>query len=391
MVIKPITISILAGLWPENFIAQIIVFIILVLIIITCYLTYLNVLRYQKEIEGIGQVENNLDAWIDRKEQGFVESEQAQSIEAKQIIERATIEELRQNVPGGLLISTRLDTIERLEKYHIKLNVEALQNLSVAEEDRRWSVKVPGILISISIMLGMLGTFIGLTIMVQNILTVLPEKDGEITRIIEATNNMRGLMSGVSSAFSTTLLGLVGTIIATLLNTYLQQLQIKVFAELEDLTINKLLPHTIPNIGDENIIENITHNLESSFDNLEKTIKHNENIIGGLGQVQEGFKAIVADVQKITHRESSNEIAGIIGQLVEMNNRIKEVSKHYEVKYKNVEKLESIAGKQLTDYNKMMLDITRLPGWFRWVLVILIITAGSSLIFVGIQIYYLFQ
>lgn len=384
------TLLLFSGFWPDNIIAQLILVIIPLLIIYTFWLTFKNVLRYQTELNGIRQVERNLNQWLDAIEDtDYEESEETASIDIDPIVAKVPITSLRENVSkNAVLIQDRLDTIERLEQFHIKLNVEALQNLSIASEDERWQIKVPGMLISISIMLGMLGTFIGLTLMVANIVEVLPEETENISEILKATSNMRGLMSGVSSAFSTTLIGLIGTILATLMNTYLQQKQIEVFATLENFTINKLLPHTIPNIEDENVLENITHNLDASFSNLERTIHDNKAILGELGQVQVGFKAIVDDVRKITLRESSSELTSVINHLITMNNRLREVSQHYEVKYKNVQELERIAGKQVVDYNKMMLDATRLPGWFRWVLISLGVIAVSALTVTGFAIYY---
>lgn len=382
------TLLLFLGFWPDNIIAQLILVIIPLLIIYTFWLTFKNVLRYRTELNGIRQVERNLNQWLDAIEDtDYEESEETASIDIDPIVAKVPIASLRENIPkNAVLIQDRLDTIERLEQFHIKLNVEALQNLSIASEDERWQIKVPGMLISISIMLGMLGTFIGLTIMVASIVKGLPEGEN-MSDILKATSNMRNLMSGVSSAFSTTLIGLIGTILATLMNTYLEQKQIEVLATLEKFTINKLLPHTIPDIEGENVLENITHNLDASFSNLERTIHDNKTILGELGQVQVGFKAIVDDVRKITLRESSSELKGVINHLITMNNRLRDVSQHYEIKYKNVQELERIAGKQVVDYNKMMLDATRLPGWFRWVLISLGVIAISVLTLAGFTIY----
>ena len=375
------------SLWPDNLIAQFIVFIIPILVGLVSLLTFHNVRRFGRELKAIQLVESNLDKWLDSIGQTDYESEEADTIDVVQIIAKVPIELLKKKVNPSTLICQRLSTIERLEQFHIKLNVESLQNLSIANEDRNWSVKAPGILISISIMLGMLGTFVGLSIMVSNIVSTLPEGTEDLSGILNATSKMREMMSGVNSAFSTTLLGLFGTIVATILNVYVEQKQITVFSTLENFTINKLLPHTIPNIEDENVLENITHNLETSFSNLETTIGHNWKILSELGQVQEGFKVIVDDVRKLTIKESSNELSGVINHLVEMNTRLKEVATHYDIKYKNVQELERIAGKQIADYNKMMFDLTKLPGWFRWVLITLITIAFSTLTFVGFLIY----
>ena len=373
--------SLVSGLWIGNtLIAKGIIVLISTLILLAIWLTLQNFKRYQTEFRGLRIVEDNLDEFLDNLNEPEIESEDAEEIEIDPTVAKAPIEALKSGlINKKLIIYQRLETINRLQQFHIKLNVESLQNLSIAAENQRVSVKFPGLVVSLSMMLGMLGTFIGLAILVHQVVNSLPDGTNDLNAIIDAAKNMKALMGGVKTAFSTTLFGLAGTILATLLNFQLQNKQIEFFEGLEKFTINKLLPHTLPNMEDENVLENITHNLDASFSNLESTIHQNHRILEELGQIQGGFREIVEQVRQLTLKQSSQELTAVVGQIIEMNNTMKDVIKSYEVKFRYLEDLEGKAGKQMADLEKMKLDFTRLPGWSRWVFYLMVVMAAGIL------------
>src|SRR5260221_210331 len=67
------------------------------------------------------------------------------------------------------IIGSRLLAIQKMRSSHAKVNVQALQEMSIAKEAARQGLGFPSFVVGFAMLLGLLGTIIGLTKMVQTI------------------------------------------------------------------------------------------------------------------------------------------------------------------------------------------------------------------------------
>ena len=210
--------------------AKFIIGLIFALLIISTVVTTRHVIRYWREGRGVKRVGKNLKKWIDQQKiakekpktthrfdvspnpAGPVETAEAEAneeaaeadeeaaeangktaeadappdteqtspppdepIETDHAPEGTTyqptaiIKDLKKDVGKKLIIWQRLDTLEKLKGHRIKIDVNVLQKLSIAAEARRWTVRIPDFVKGIAMLLGLLGTFYGLTDMVYNL------------------------------------------------------------------------------------------------------------------------------------------------------------------------------------------------------------------------------
>ena len=259
------------------------------------------------------------------------------------------------------LIGKRLDIMILLKEKKAKLSLESLQNLTFTVENEQTSMKVPGLVSTLSMMFGMLGTCIGLILLFHSL------SDNNGSGDIEYKN----LISGVRTAFSTTIVGLACSIWATWLNYRLENTQIAYFAKLESVTINNLIPHAFPDFEDQSTLKQIAVDLKTSFSDTKKIIGENHAIIRSLTPVQESFRVIIEDIRGITQRESSASLSDIIVKLTEMHNMFNEVQETQNGKFQLLEKIENINDRQLGDYNRIMDNLGQLPNLIKGIAIIL--------------------
>src|SRR5260221_571336 len=84
------------------------------------------------------------------------------------------LNELAEGVPPDTIVGDRLHTIIKMKQARVKVNVDALQQSSVLKESAKWTLALPAYIVSLVMMLGLLGTFIGLSLMVMDIQQSLP-------------------------------------------------------------------------------------------------------------------------------------------------------------------------------------------------------------------------
>jgi hypothetical protein len=229
----------------------------------------------------------------------------------------ADLETLSAGIPQGTLIAERLAAIDKLRAHQVRVDLVTLQQLSRAREAARPGLSAASDGASLVMMLGLLGTFLGLAIMVQRIHYALPGETGAMS--VEswsgAIRNVAGVLAGVKTAFSASLVGIVCAIFCTSLNRRLRSAQLRVFERLERITTEDLLPAMVPAAGDESLLDRVSRQLESSFAHLDAIFQLNQEALQEMTGAEDAFLGIVDEIRRITNDESSRNFATVVEQL----------------------------------------------------------------------------
>lgn len=234
--------------------------------------------------------------------------------------------------PKESLIGDRLLAIQKMRASHAKVNVQALQEMSVAKEGASRGLGFPSFVVGFAMLLGLLGTIIGLTEMAQTIHKTLPTaQDGGSLR--EALTNVQSVLGSMKSAFAATLAGLICSISASLLNLRLEKSQSRFFEKLERFTIEELLPRTSPSIEDETLLVQVGAQMERYFDELRAVAEQNNQTVQELSAAQKAIGSTIDSIERMSKtgtagnvQEVVGQLAGVIGELHSTNKCIVELT-----------------------------------------------------------------
>ena len=109
-------------------------------------------------------------------------------------------------------------------------------------------------IIGIMVFLGLIGTFWGLLITVSGVKEVLDTLDPRQAQDAAAfatqlKSSIGGLLGGMSTAFSTSLFGLAGTVVLGFVDVQTRQARAGFLAELDNFVISLLIPTLLPTRG----------------------------------------------------------------------------------------------------------------------------------------------
>jgi hypothetical protein len=237
------------------------------------------------------------------------------------------LHELAEGVPRDTLIGDRLTTILRMKQARVRVNVDALQQSSVLKESAKWTLSFPAYVVSLVMMLGLLGTFIGLSLMVVDIQQSLPgDAHATATQWAASVSSLGRILAGKKTAFSATLAGLFFSIVVSILNFALAKAQSDLYDRLERFTTEDLLPAALPAFDDETPWEKLTTQLGDSFEHLKVVAGEQTRSAEQLLAVEQTFSKIIDNIEAITQRAATaplqgmaGEISSVIGQLTEVN------------------------------------------------------------------------
>jgi biopolymer transport protein ExbB/TolQ len=236
----------------------------------------------------------------------------------------ADLATLRKELTPDSLIAERFEAIEKLRTRQVRVNPNALQQLSLARDDARPGMAVPGAVAGLATMLGLLGTFIGLAVMVQQIQFVLPQSSGSVTvgSWTQSVDNISRVLGGIKTAFSCSLVGIVCSILASLINFRLRSAQALCFERLERFTTEDLLPAAVPTVEDESLLDRVSLQLENSFARLDDIYRQNQDALKDMTGAQRAFVDIVEEIRKITRSEASRNLEGVLEQISQTNRSV---------------------------------------------------------------------
>jgi biopolymer transport protein ExbB/TolQ len=287
-----------------------IIFVLLVLLGAAVYFAGLHTKRYDRHENGLlDKVIAASAAASENKADGDPDHVLAQLIVCLPTDNKGR---LRESVIGDRLLALR-----KMRASHAKVNVQALQEMSIAKEAARRGIGFPSFVVGFAMLLGLLGTIIGLTKMVQTIHLTLPTAADTLTPASwsQSLNNVRDVMSSMKSAFSATLVGLFCSITASLLNLRLEKAQSRFFEKLERFTIEELLPKTSPTMEDETLLQSINTQMERYFDELREVAEQNNQTVQDLSAAQKAFETTIASIEQMSRGNSPGSVQEVIGQL----------------------------------------------------------------------------
>lgn len=232
---------------------------------------------------------------------------------------------LCERVDKTSIIGDRLAELARMKQARVRVQVEALQQMTVMRENARPGLAFPGYAVDLCTMGGMLGTFIGLCMMLLQMQGVIPG-DGTPAAdgFAQASASLAGIIASKKTAFVTTLVGLFCAIVVSALNFLLARAQSAFYDELERFTVAELLPATVPAVEDETPLEKLSLQLAESFATLtdlsrlqERNAERQTGMHEALGTTVESIRrlALQAAARGPEAEESGAALAPLVQQM----------------------------------------------------------------------------
>jgi biopolymer transport protein ExbB/TolQ len=293
-------------IWGANSeVGRILVLVIFAVAIYAARCAIMHTGRYRLfETTNLSCVERSLGEAQTHNDDGPWQEEQ-QSRLAKIV----SIDRLRESAKPNSIIGDRLTLLAQLRASQVKVSVAALQEISSARESSIGSLRFPGFAVGLLMLIGLLGTFVGIAMIVQHISV-------SDTSTLEAVRGqIGGALVGMKTKFSTTMVALFCAILLSLLNFRLAQVQSIFFERLDRFTNAQLLPATIPAVEDETLLEKISLQLENSFSRLDDLAKQNVEHSAEMNAIQTGFASVVQNLRDTMRSDSPERIQMVIGKL----------------------------------------------------------------------------
>lgn len=321
------------AIWTANTLpGRVIVALIAALLVRALATSVRHLVRYRHENRELDRVMARLKAERETEAPPATSSEGAKNSEESAgaaIPKRRSpsligIDVLMGGIDPASLICERLSAIAKLRSHQVKVNLNTLQQLTLAREEARPGLAMPHFSAGMAIMLGLLGTFIGLANMIQGIQFALPQDlaHGTWESWTQSMQNVFGVLSGIKTAFSTSLAGMFCGVVSTFLAARLQRAQAIFIERMERFTTEDLLPATVPVVEEESLLETVSLQLENSFDLLQEIYSQNRSALKDLTAAQEACVTIVNEVRQITRSEASRNFDQMIEQLDKTNQSV---------------------------------------------------------------------
>jgi hypothetical protein len=246
------------------------------------------------------------------------------------------LRQLAEGIPTASLIGDRLDTILRLRQARVKIDVATLQQSSILKESANWSLSFPAYVVSMVMMLGLLGTFVGLSLMVADIQHALPDPSAQASAAnwAESVSSLGRILAGKKTAFSATLVGIFFSLVVSLANFGLARAQSSFYDVLERFTGEELLPASVPEDG-QTPWEKLSRQLGNSFGTLQTLVTAQARSAEQMATVETAFGTIIQNIETITQRaatapllSAAGDMTSVIGQLLRVQDAILALTEH---------------------------------------------------------------
>ena len=292
------------------------------------------------------------------------------------------------------IINQRLLILQKNQETRTKINVGYLKDISELREEENWESKFPRFVMTVAMLMGMLGTFIGLTIMVGEIADQVDAsqraiQSGSGEGFLDSITQIKGIIGGVGTAFTTTLFGLSTTIIVTLLNFLLSQKKVRFFAELESFTMEELLPKTFGgDIEEKTMLETVEDHLEDLYKRVNNSLEENSKAIDSITGLYTQFEVLEKTLRDVMTQGATNEVQEVVAELNTMNQQVKLMID----KYQNKQLLEDFKGltevhkEYISKANNLIIETKWVPDTKTFMMVIAGLLAVIAL-FLGISVF----
>lgn len=257
------------------------------------------------------------------------EPEPVDALEPDELMARLLEETGTSRLMDDSLVGDRIRAIAEMRRYRVKVDVDTLQELALYRDAARAGHGFPSFAAGLSMMLGILGTFLGLAAMVQEIHLGLPSQTANLNldSWMSSVEQLGSVLGGMKTAFSTSLVGMSGAIVASSVAYWVGHRRRQVFELLERVTAAELVPATVPAVEDESLLVQVSNQLDESFSFLDEIYRQNQEALKDLSAAQEAFGEVVDDIRDITRGQAARNLDGLLGQLADANQSVLAVSR----------------------------------------------------------------
>jgi biopolymer transport protein ExbB/TolQ len=217
------------------------------------------------------------------------------------LLELANLKELQQATPTQSLIHHRLLTLERMRATNVKVDFEALQQLTFAAESSRLGLRAPGFAVSFVLLLGLFGSVTSLCLMLPG--------------LGQSEANFNAQVSTMTAAFSSGVAGLLGSICVSLVNLALINAQARFFETFERFTVEELLPQTVPDIRNEAWLRQMQYKIGEAFERIKQIAEQNNQTMKDFEVVAAGFSRLVDNLEQSARKGASADVQKVLGQM----------------------------------------------------------------------------
>lgn len=206
------------------------------------------------------------------------------------------------------LMGERLNAIQNLQHRRVRVHLELLQKITDLRIAELGGLTAGARASSLCLLLGLFGTFVGLTAMVQEIQIALPDNTTQnLESWAKGIENLRSVMGGIRTAFSTSLVGMLAAIPLVVLDGRLGRKLNSLRSDLDRFTSLELLPALVPSFQDESLLERLTTQLEGSFDKLESLFANNRLALERLEGAEKIFLEILEDLRASARNQATRD------------------------------------------------------------------------------------
>lgn len=236
---------------------------------------------------------------------------------------------LLEGVDPRSLIAERIGAIDQMLQHQMGIDTDTLQRLTALRDASRSGNQFPPFAARICMMLGILGTFVGLAAMVQQIDLGLPRGAGDIDLALwtDSLNHLRSVLGGMKTAFSTSLAGMGAAIVSSSVGYRIRRERHHVLERLEQLTSEELLPAMVPAHQQGSLLDKVSRQLEESFRWIDEISRQNRDALRQLNAVQAAFVEIVDEVRDIARSQSARNLDSLIDQVGTANESVLQVAR----------------------------------------------------------------
>lgn len=365
------TDKILHYFWPSGSPFGIaITFIIISLGLVAIWCAVLHLIRLQDELSNIDRANKKLALWEHETNDDNDSDPEDESIQQVAKIKLTELDERLKELEVGIdkdsHIRARIEAVRNLRSRHTKVNLEALQQITLSAERTHNGIELPKQVAGWVMLLGVVGTFIGLSDMVFNI-RVTDIESGQII-LKDILSNFNDVLSGMNTAFATSIQGMFWALLCGFFAWGVQHKQSKMFHKLENVTVSKLLPATVCNLDDDSILEKVSIKMEHAFEHLEQATDKNQASMQLFTSAQSSLQSMVSDVQKLMENQSQQDVNAAIVRLIETNQLVSQLITHMPNVVSSLDKTNKEIGQGTqrlsniaSDYSKQQLSLSKKP------------------------------
>lgn len=276
--------------WSENSaLGRFFIILVLLASIGATLLALYHIWRYRvAETSSLGRLKSMLQRW--QKER-----------RASQL-ELASLEELKRVTPPRSLAHHRLLTIERMRATNVKVDFEALQQLTFAVESSQLGLRAPSFAVSFVLLLGLFGSVASLCLLLSGLAS--PDAD---------FNNVA--VGALAATFSSGVAGLLGSLWISVFSLALSNAQARFYEQFERFTVEELLPQTVPDIRNEAWLRQMHYKIGEAFERIKEIAEQNNQTVKDFEVVAAGFTRLVDSLEQSARKGASADVQKVLGQM----------------------------------------------------------------------------